>query len=113
MSDFESLEDADLALEAEQLEWEKAGLNLAQLQLGALAPLILDLSTRVQALTNALILKGILTDDEINLQFKTVLYNNMVALRQGAPEQQREDIRRRILATAAMGINGSKMPWER
>ena len=113
MSEFESLEDADLALEAEQLEWEKAGLSLANLQLGALGPLILDLSTRIQAITNVLILKDIITDDDVNLQFKTVLYNNMVALRQSAPEQAREDIRRRILATAALGINGSKMPWER
>lgn len=113
MAEFANLEDANLALQAEEEEWRKAGLSMAALQLGAPAPMLLEMSTRLQALTNVLILKGLMTDDEINLQFKNILYNNMVALRESAPEQTKQQIRERILQTAAMGIGGMKMPWEK
>lgn len=111
--DLPSLEVVQAELEQEQREWAKQGLGLNQVNFGALGELIFDLSIRVQALTNVLILNDTITEDEINYQYKYILLNNLKALREAAPKQQADALRRKILEGIHMPPNGTKPPWER
>lgn len=93
---FTTLEEADTALNAEQAEWNRLGLNLTQINLGQISQLFLDLSTKIQALTNVLVLSGLIEEEDLQLQFKTILYNNLVAIRSSVPdkdEAERAEIR--------------------
>lgn len=110
--EFQTLEEVQAALEAENIEWQKRGLNVANLQLGAIAPLILDWSSRIQAVVNLLILKGIITEDEMNFQYKSIMLNNMRSIREATPDQNAEQIRQHILEGARVRLQNGKLPWE-
>lgn len=107
-----SLDEIQQQLIQEERQWQKQGLGLNQINFGALGELIFDLSIRVQALTNVLILNGTITEDEINYWYKSILLNNLRALREAAPKQQSDALRRKILEGIHMPPNGSKPPWE-
>jgi hypothetical protein len=109
--DFPSLDEVQQALVREELEWQKMGISLGNVNFGELGPLLFDLSTRVQALTNCVILNGTISDEEVNYQYKFILLNNLRALRESAPKQKSEALRRQILQGIQMP-NG-KPPWER
>jgi len=109
VEEFETLEEVQEALEVENGEWNKAGLNLANLQMGALAPLMLDMQAKIQAMINILIVQGTITEADINFEYKKIILNDMRALRAAAPEQEKEAIRQQILRNVQMP-NG-KPPW--
>jgi len=111
--EFRSLEELQAALDEEQAEWQRRGISLNAVQLGALTPLMLDFTTKVQAIANVLVLKGIITEEELAFEFKSIMLNNLRILREQAPEQDKDAIRRQILEGAKVRLNGGKLPWER
>lgn len=110
--EYQSLEEVQAALEAENAEWQRLGLSVNNLQMGAISPLLLDLSSRIQALMNAVLLNTDITEDDINFQYKLVMLNNMRALREAAPDASKDQIRQQILEGARVRLQNGKLPWE-
>lgn len=110
-----NLEEIQARLEEEEEEWKKAGLDLGRLQLGNPSAVLFELSVKVQTLINILVSKGVATDEEFNIMFKTILLNDMNALRQNAPAHQSEQIRRQILEglRQRIDLNAQKPPWQK
>jgi hypothetical protein len=109
-----TIEEVQAALEAEQAEWQKAGLSLPNLVIPAVSQLMFDMQIKLQAMINVLIVNDIISEEELNLQYKKIMLNDMRTMRESAPEQEREAIRRQILTNAQMRLNGpQKPPWER
>lgn len=112
--EFQTLEEVTTALEAEAQEWNRRGLNLNALNPGQLPPLLLDMSVKIQAITNCLIEAGVMNDDDINFQFRVIMLNNMRAMREAQPDMERQNIRKQILDAAQIRMNpNGKMPWDR
>ena len=105
-----SLDEVQAALVEEEKKWQRQGISLDQVNFGHLGQLLFDLSIRVQALTNILILNDTITEDEINYQYKYIMLNNLRMLREAAPKQQSDALRRKIVEGIHMP-NG-KPPWE-
>ena len=107
-----SLDEVQEGLIREEKKWQKMGISLNNVNMGGLGQLVFDLSVRVQALTNVLILNDSITEDEINYEYKYIMLNNLKALREAMPKQQSEAPRKQILeGIHIQGING-KPPWE-
>jgi hypothetical protein len=114
MDEFTTLEEVQAALEAESAEWQKAGINLQNLQLGAIAPMLLDMQAKLQALINVVVLDGSITEEGLNFEYKKIILNDMRALREAAPEQEKEAIRQQILHATQIPNGGvPKPPWMR
>lgn len=107
-----SLEVIESELEAEKAEWNRRGLGLGQVNFGEIGVVIFDMSVRLQALTNVLILNDVFKEEEINYQYKYIMLNNLRALREAAPQQQADALRRRILEGIHMPRPNGKPPWE-
>lgn len=107
-----SLDEVQEALVQEEREWRKMGISLDQVNFGGLGQLLFDLSIRMQALTNVLILNDTITEDEINYQYKFIMLNNLRMLREAAPKQQSDALRRQILEGIHMPRPNGKPPWE-
>jgi hypothetical protein len=108
-----SLEEIQAALDEEQAKWNKQGLDLNKLQVGAAGPMLLDLSIKLQTLINILIQEEIITEEDCTLMYKTLLLNDLRKMREDAPNQQSEAIRQQILSAAQIRMNDGKLPWKR
>jgi hypothetical protein len=109
-----NLEEVQKALEDEQREWEKIGISIEQVVLGPTPYIMLDLSTRIQAMANLLIRSELVTEEDLNLEYKNIMLVNLRELRESVPEQQRAAIRAQLLsATNGRLGNLGKPPWER
>lgn len=107
-----SLDELQDALIQEEREWRKAGLGLDQVNFGAIGQVMFDMSVRLQALVNVVITNGTITEDEINYQYKYVMLNNLRLLREAAPQQEADALRRKILEGIHMPRPNGKPPWE-
>jgi hypothetical protein len=112
--EFETLEELQEALDAEQSLWDELGLNMGGLQIGNPAPVIVDIQAKLQAIVNVLVQKDLVEEEELNFAYKLIILNNMRALREQAPAIQKENLRRQILDGINMRLNGDiKPPWEK
>lgn len=107
-----SLEEVQAALIEEEKKWQRMGISLDAVNFGGLGQLLFDMSVRVQALTNVLILNDAITEEEINYQYKFIMLNNLRALREAAPKQQSDALRRKILEGIHMQGPNGKPSWE-
>lgn len=112
--EFASLEEVTQALEEEVRLWNKKGMSLTPIHPQRLPESLLEYATKIQAITNLLIVKGLITEDEINFEFRKIMYTNMTMIRESFPEQQSQQIRNQIIQAAHIPPNGfTKPPWER
>ena len=107
-----TLAEIQTALEVEQRRWEQRGIGLSPLHPQAVASQLMDLATRVQALTNLLISAGTINEEELDIEFKTILLNNLRIIRENTPDVGKDKIRQQILDGAKVNINSIKPPWE-
>lgn len=111
--EFANLEEVTKALEEETKLWNRKGMGLSPIHPQRLPETLLEYATRIQTLTNLLIIKGILTEDEVNFEYRKIMLTNMQIMRESWPDQKSQEIRNQILQGARMSPNGLKPPWER
>src|SRR5262245_32415415 len=84
------MEKIQKALDHEAEEWNRLGMSANGIRHDAEGIWMLKL--QVQAMMNALLQKGLLTEDDVNLQFKQLMLNDMQVYREQAEKQRRDSL---------------------
>lgn len=82
------LEKLQKELDAEAAKWEELGISLDQTHHSPATLFVLK--CQVQALQNCLLKDGKVNTDNLNREFKTLMLNDMISLRETAEDQMQE-----------------------
>lgn len=108
-----NLEDLQEALDEEAKTWEELGMAMNMVQHSNDSVFILKQQN--QAMLNMMLSKGLVTEEELNIEFKTLLLNSMRVLREDFESQRREQVGKMVQPGIALpdhrllGPNGERI----
>lgn len=108
-----SLEELQEELDTESALWEEMGIGLNQV--GHTPDSIFILKQQIQAVLNIIMSELGVSEDRMNIEFKTVMLNSMQTLRASAEEQRREALEKMLKPPMALpdhriiGPNGEEL----
>jgi hypothetical protein len=89
-----TLEEIQAKLDDEAALWEAEGIGINQTS--HTNESIFVLKQQSQAILNVLIKSGLITEEQINIEFKTIMYNSMVELRESFLASRRQQVEQMI-----------------
>lgn len=107
-SDLEKLQEE---LDAEAALWNERHYHLNNLSHSNES--IFQAKAQLQAITNVLIKLGLATEDQLNLEFKTVLLNDLRGVRENVIEPAESAATREHIMKGVLDDPRLKKPWEK